>query len=461
MGEYQAAAPCPCPDRFKPEVDKLHKDAALIMDSFSVPYSVQAAMASDGYVRLSDLADRYSDSKEARTDAPKELGFAPGTNNFDDKSSKFVAMRLAQAIDRAKSSSSTLWQSPSKGATGPFNNIGALSPSNLTELGPGVRDTLQELWKQRTGDRPPELSEQGSDAFILAFMKLASKGEIGYFPQKHITSKLPDPEDIVPQDKRYKLESGLLIQDNLDYMASVPHSFQKWQVQNRVFRNTLLMATWSHSTFSQFDLSLTEAREFYDFLEGPEVATRRPPPSLSVVMVAERKAWREIALKMHGGLTLSQAVKKQMESFLFWQREVYEYISQGPSNSSSSYMEDAAPRRGKGAYSNKRQRTLSRKGDRGAKGPGKGNAPKGKGLKGKFGKGKSSQTDPPTKSLQKWPSTWANKDLRGTELCRRYHMGAGCNGDCSTGRSHLCPVLTKTGQQCNQRHRGVNCRHHS
>ena len=65
-----------------------------MLDSFSVPYSVQAAMAEDGYVRLSDLADRYSDSKEVRTDAPRERGFKDGENNFDGKTSKFVAMRL-------------------------------------------------------------------------------------------------------------------------------------------------------------------------------------------------------------------------------------------------------------------------------------------------------------------------------------------------------------------------------
>ena len=90
------------------------------------------------------------------------------------------------------------------------------------------------------------------------------------------------------------------------------------------------MATWSHSTFQQFDLSLEEAKAFYDFLEGPEVASRRPAPSLAVIMVAERKAWREIALKMHNGHTLAQSVKKQMEAFLFWQREVYERISSAP-----------------------------------------------------------------------------------------------------------------------------------
>ena len=72
MGDFQVAAPNPCPARFKASVDKLHKDAILALDSFSVPYSVEAAMAEDGYVRLSDLADRYSDSKEVRADAPRE-----------------------------------------------------------------------------------------------------------------------------------------------------------------------------------------------------------------------------------------------------------------------------------------------------------------------------------------------------------------------------------------------------
>ena len=328
MADYQAAAPAQCPAQFKDAVGRLHRDAVLILDSFAVPYSVQAALADDGYVRLSDLADRYADSKEVRKDAPAELGFEPNKNNFSEKTSKFVAMRLAQAMERAKSSASSgTWQSA--GASGPLPTTqGALGPMN--ELGPGVRDTLQELWKQKTGAlKAPDLSEQGSDSFILSFLRCTAKGEIGFFPQKHIVSKLPDPEDIQPQEKRYRLESGSFLSDGQDYLATIPHSFQKWQTQNRIFLNTLLMSTWSHSTFQQFDLSLEDGRAFYDFIEGPDVANRRPTPPLGVIMVAERKAWREIALKMHGGLTLTQAVKKQMESFLFWQREVYERIPGG------------------------------------------------------------------------------------------------------------------------------------
>jgi hypothetical protein len=451
MADYQTAAPSQCPAQFKASVALLHRDAVLILDSFSVPYSVQAALSDDGYVRISDLADRYSDSKEVRQNAPAELGFEPNKNNFTDKTSKFVAMRLAQAMERARSSSSTgTWQL--KGATGPMQTI-QNTLGSITELGPGVRDTLQELWKQKTGEsKAPDLSEQGSDSFILAFLKCTAKGEIGFFPQKHIVSKLPDPEDIQPQEKRYKLESGGFLAETQDYTASTPVSFQKWQIQNRIFRNTLLMATWSHSTFQQFDLSLEEAKAFYDFLEGPEVASRRPAPSLAVIMVAERKAWREIALKMHNGHTLAQSVKKQMESFLFWQREVYERIS-GTSQRDYSQQDDQY-RRGKGApgpqptsYRPTSNATKSKKGK--YKG-------KGKGYKGKSHKG-----DPPTKLLQQWPSTWANKDLKGSEFCRRFHLGGNCTGDCNTGRSHSCPVFLKNGHQCNQHHRGVNCKHHA
>ena len=100
MADYQPAAPSQCPAQFKTSVALLHRDAVLILDSFAVPYSVQAALADDGYVRISDLADRYSDSKEVRAAAPRELGFKDGDNNFDSKTFKFVAMRLAQAVDQ-------------------------------------------------------------------------------------------------------------------------------------------------------------------------------------------------------------------------------------------------------------------------------------------------------------------------------------------------------------------------
>ena len=123
----QIAAPAPVPAAYQAEVDLIHKDARLILDSFSVPFFVQAELAKDGYVRLSDLADRWEDTATARKEAPEELHFKDGENNYEKSSSKFVAIRLAQAIDRAKSASGQAWQKPQGHLSS--SSLGALSPT--------------------------------------------------------------------------------------------------------------------------------------------------------------------------------------------------------------------------------------------------------------------------------------------------------------------------------------------
>ena len=138
----QVAAPLQVPAAYAALVETLHKDARLILDSFSVPFIIQAQLAKDGYIRLTDLADRWEDSKTARCEAPDELGFKLGESNFDGKSSKFASMRLAQSIDRAKASTSQSWQTPF--TSSPTNRTGAISPM-LTELGPGVRPAPRAL----------------------------------------------------------------------------------------------------------------------------------------------------------------------------------------------------------------------------------------------------------------------------------------------------------------------------
>ena len=67
-----------------------------------IPYSVQAALAQEGYVTLEDIADRWDDPAAARTNGPRALGFESGANGFTDQSSAFTAMRLFQAIKAAK-----------------------------------------------------------------------------------------------------------------------------------------------------------------------------------------------------------------------------------------------------------------------------------------------------------------------------------------------------------------------
>ena len=104
MTEHQCKAPGPVPFAFEADVLKLHKQTRTPLDLKMVPYYIQQQLASDGYVTIEDLADRWDTPESARQKAPEELNFQPGSNGFTDTSSKFVAMRLYQAAKLAKGS---------------------------------------------------------------------------------------------------------------------------------------------------------------------------------------------------------------------------------------------------------------------------------------------------------------------------------------------------------------------
>ena len=68
---------------------------------------------------------------------------------------------------------------------------------------------------------------------------------------------------------------------------------------------------------------------------GEDIAGRKPPPSDTTLLFAERNAWRKIHEMVHQGTTLSDALKNIRGDFLFWQREVYEHLNTGPEKGKS------------------------------------------------------------------------------------------------------------------------------
>ena len=66
--------------------------------------------------------------------------------------------------------------------------------------------------------------------------------------------------------------------------------------------------------------------EWYDWFWGRDIAGRTPAPSDYTLMLAERKAWREVHNLVYKGETLKSALETLRKDYLFWQREVYERI---------------------------------------------------------------------------------------------------------------------------------------
>ena len=100
------------PDAYANDLAKLHSSVATLFARKQIPYSVQAALAQEGYVgyvTVEDIADRWDDPAAARTNGPRALGFESGTHGFTDQSCAFTAMRLFQAIKAAKDMTKNLY----------------------------------------------------------------------------------------------------------------------------------------------------------------------------------------------------------------------------------------------------------------------------------------------------------------------------------------------------------------
>ena len=257
--------------------------------------------------------------------------------------------------------------------------VGSLR-SNLDALCDRV--ALQKDWINQTGTPKPRLEFQGSDAFLKKQFKYCSKGEIGYFAPKHIVSALPQ----------------------------------------------------------QFDLGKSDLDEWYDWFYGPEIAGRKPPPSETTLLWAERNAWRQICQLMADGATLKGALKQMRENQLFWTREVYERIMfqqlrvpKDPKGKGKGKGKGKT-KTGKGVYQDhlKSSPTIYKgyKGGGKDKGPNKGGRPSG------------------------WPANWALQSPTGVPYCRDFHLKHSCTGNCN--RSHACPVRVN-GWTCNGDHSPDKC----
>eukprot|EP00971_Amphidinium_carterae_P058470 1156600-Amphidinium_carterae.1 len=92
----------------------------------------------------------------------------------------------------------------------------------------------------------------------------------------------------------------------------------------------LLMVLVAHPHHGHLHLVPSDLEKFYNFLEGPKIGRRSPPPSLHILMRTERAAWRKISIALHGGTPLKDALAQIMSDTLFWVREVYEHIQNKP-----------------------------------------------------------------------------------------------------------------------------------
>lgn len=249
---------------------------------------------------------------------------------------------------------------------------------------------------------------------------------------KYIVSANPEEgERPTKTGKRFTLD-GWEGQEEEEVRTN-PTSRRQLERMHTVFRTTLLMAVASVPQFANLAITKTELDDWYDWFYGEDIAGRNPAPSESILLYAERNAWRKIHDMVHGGETLSSALRLIRQDLLFWQREVYERVNKAALRPTTICMgkgKGNTKSKGKGYQAVwQTQWQKPRKGESKSMAYTKPSFPPS--TKGKNRKGKE-------KGKPNWPPHWAFKNPKGVAYCRDHLLYKSCAGQC--GRSRNCPV---------------------
>ena len=189
----------------------------------------------------------------------------------------------------------------------------------------------------------------------------------------------------------------------------------------------------------QFNVTKQDLDDWYEWFWGKDIAERKPSPSESTLVYAERNAWREIHNKVYEGATLKDATQDLRQDSLFWTREVYERCQtrSAPQSPTKKEVQKAEEHR------------LVATAAPMVQGPGQIRA-------------LASQRQGEVQDKRQGQDEVIMAFLLGhcgAPFCRDFHVRKTCQGNC--GRSHNCPVM-KDGWVCNAppgQHSPGNCTH--
>ena len=118
---------------------------------------------------------------EVRANGPAEFKYGDGVNAFTATTAKLHSIRLGHAIQDAKQVRRLRVEQIHTTQT------------PLTELvTSGQREALEKAYASRNNGALPPIKHQGSDHYLSLQFKECQRGQIGFFSDKQIISKLPD-----------------------------------------------------------------------------------------------------------------------------------------------------------------------------------------------------------------------------------------------------------------------------
>ena len=250
-----------------------------------------------------------------------------------------------------------------------------------------------------------------------------------------------------------------------------------------IWRNSLLMAVAVCQSQPSVDLTKDTLDELYDeYLYGREIMKKSKPPSLATMKIAERKFWREVALRLLKAKgkgkaeTIENVVLALRKDTLFWQREVYDWCSKEATKSKNEKTKKKGDKNKGGVQKSWLKNNTKPQFQKGSS----------KGKKGRNGKGKkivcyicgkpghmaancrlamqlpqqggSAQIPPPPAMAAGQQRPMAPKGVDGKTPCREFHGGNTCRFGTTCKFSHLCPVIKADGTICGGTHRAKDHR---
>ena len=445
-------------------------EAATIMAQYKVPWYIIAQMVNDDYTTAKELAGRWLDLAEARTNSPTDLKFS---GDFYDKNKlNLYALRVANAVEHAKASKQTTLA----------DELNTQHPTERAIQNKDRTTLLANVQKQHSIPKQdmPKRNEQGSDHYVgLQYLEI-SKGHLGDFP---LTKMLPWKTDHRPSSKRHKTEKdkdGYTRETQEEYQPEPDH-LEKWQSTLTIFRWTLLMCLSAFPEMTHLQITKKELDDYYEFIMGDLVLKRtNNKPSLKTVMITERRAWSMAVDLMYEkadeGITLPKALEEVRKNSMWWTNQLDYKPPNNQPTIPATYQTAGAKGSTKSKNTPKGTRYQpypqskgyhSQKGGKGAwtaKGKSKQTKGKGKGYnqpnQGGYHnypppsapQGTTYDRPPPCPNPIKCnPSQMASTQPDNNKpFCKNYHLRS-CPGGC--GRSHNCPYLDSSNNNtlCNAR----------
>jgi len=291
----------------------LEKDVRDLLAEFMVRYSTWAAIDRKGFHSLAEFAERFTDKSDARTNGPTALGFSSTAEGWDADNTLVNAIRLGNAVEEA--------QARMKQRRDIRRDTSGTIPAKI------IVDTMDRQNMERAygvhnnGSRPP-LSEQLNDTCLGLQFKEVAAGRVGFIVTRQMVPYLPDDDIKVFKDV-LKTSTGDGTREMLEDSIEIPRTFEGLRKLWRCFQTNLLMSIFSNPHISTLQVEIRDVEALYRYLEGPRVARKNPAPPVPLLAKLERAVWREIAVLVHEGKSLKEAMEYVLKDSTFWQLELY------------------------------------------------------------------------------------------------------------------------------------------